>query len=100
MEAVLEEANRLAERGVTELIVIAQDTTQYGKDLYGESRLPQLLNRGSKIFQGAVRHDDRNARLQPQLADGAHAVDMDWRMVPVFCRGVPESGNDLLKPVG
>ena len=37
MEAVLEEANRLAERGVTELIVIAQDTTQYGKDLYGES---------------------------------------------------------------
>ncbi len=43
MEAVLEEANRLAERGVTELIVIAQDTTQYGKDLYGESRLPQLL---------------------------------------------------------
>lgn len=43
MEEVLEEANRLAERGVTELIVIAQDTTQYGKDLYGESRLPQLL---------------------------------------------------------
>ena len=62
--------------------------------------MPQLLNSGSKIFQGAVRHDDRNARLQPQLADGAHAVDMDWRIVPVFCRGVPESGNDLLKPVG
>ena len=65
-----------------------------------DSRLPQLLNRGSKIFQVAVRHDDRNAQLQPQLADGAHAVDMDWRIVPVFCRGVPESGNDLLKPVG
>lgn len=43
MEDVLEEANRLADRGVTELIVIAQDTTQYGKDLYGEARLPQLL---------------------------------------------------------
>ncbi len=43
MEDVLEEAKWLAENGVTELIVIAQDTTRYGEDLYGESRLPELL---------------------------------------------------------
>ncbi len=43
MEKVLEEANWLAEHHVTELNVIAQDTTQYGTDLYGESRLPELL---------------------------------------------------------
>ncbi len=45
MEDVLREANWLAEHGVTELIVIAQDTTRYGCDLYGESRLPELLRK-------------------------------------------------------
>ena len=43
MEQVLEEARWLASHHVTELNVIAQDTTQYGTDLYGESRLPALL---------------------------------------------------------
>lgn len=42
-EDVLAEARALAESGVTELLVIAQDTTRYGEDLYGESRLPALL---------------------------------------------------------
>lgn len=45
MEDVLKEAEVLAENGVTELIVIAQDTTRYGEDLYGESRLPELLEK-------------------------------------------------------
>lgn len=43
MEDLLAEARSLAERGVTELNVIAQDTTRYGEDLYGENRLPKLL---------------------------------------------------------
>ena len=43
MEDVLDEARWLAEHHVTELIVIAQDTTRYGADLYGKSRLPELL---------------------------------------------------------
>lgn len=43
MEHVLEEAKALAESGTKELILIAQDIGPYGKDLYGESRLPQLL---------------------------------------------------------
>ena len=42
-EALLREAKELAAGGVKELIVIAQDTTRYGEDLYGESRLPSLL---------------------------------------------------------
>lgn len=42
-EAVLAEARALAESGVKELIVVAQDTTQYGLDLYGRLLLPQLL---------------------------------------------------------
>ncbi|MDD5947009.1 MAG: 30S ribosomal protein S12 methylthiotransferase RimO [Oscillospiraceae bacterium] len=43
MEDVLQEAQWLAENGVTELVVVAQDTTRYGEDLYGNSRLPELL---------------------------------------------------------
>lgn len=43
MENVLEEARWLAENGVTELVVVAQDTTRYGEDIYGESKLPELL---------------------------------------------------------
>ena len=49
MEDVLAEARTLAESGVQELIVIAQDTTRYGEDLYGESRLPELLHELCKI---------------------------------------------------
>ena len=49
MEDILKEANWLADNGVTELIVIAQDTTRYGEDLYGKSKLPQLLEELCKI---------------------------------------------------
>ncbi|MBP3442090.1 MAG: 30S ribosomal protein S12 methylthiotransferase RimO [Clostridia bacterium] len=45
MESILEEAKQLAEVGVKELVVIAQDTTGYGLDIYGELRLPELLNK-------------------------------------------------------
>lgn len=43
MEELLAEARDLAARGVRELIVVAQDTTFYGKDIYGERRLGELL---------------------------------------------------------
>lgn len=49
MEDVLKEATWLAENGVTELVVVAQDTTRYGEDLYGSSRLPELLQALCKI---------------------------------------------------
>lgn len=45
MEDILKEAHELAAKGVKELIVIAQDTTYYGMDLYGERRLGELLHR-------------------------------------------------------
>lgn len=43
MEEIIEEAKGLAASGVKELILIAQDTTKYGQDLYGEFRLAALL---------------------------------------------------------
>ena len=49
MEDVLKEARFLAENGVTELVVIAQDTALYGKDLYGEPKLAELLTELCKI---------------------------------------------------
>lgn len=49
MESIIEEAKSLAANGVTELVVVAQDTTAYGIDLYGEYKLPQLLSRLCKI---------------------------------------------------
>ncbi len=49
MEDILEEAKMLANKGVKEIIVIAQDTTKYGVDLYGESKLAKLLQEISKI---------------------------------------------------
>lgn len=49
METLIEEAKNLAERGVKELNLIAQDSTRYGEDLYGESRLPELLTELCKI---------------------------------------------------
>ncbi len=49
MEDVLAEARTMAENGVSEIVVIAQDTSRYGEDLYGESKLPELLRELCKI---------------------------------------------------
>lgn len=43
IESVVEEANELANNGVKELILVAQDTTKYGQDIYGEYKLDELL---------------------------------------------------------
>ena len=45
MEQLEKEARELADQGVKELILVAQETTLYGKDLYGEKKLPELLRR-------------------------------------------------------
>ncbi len=49
MEQLIHEAEELAEKGVKELILVAQETTLYGKDLYGEKKLPELLKRLAAI---------------------------------------------------
>ncbi len=49
MEDVVAEARELAESGVRELIVIAQDSTRYGEDLYGRLALPELLKKLCEI---------------------------------------------------
>jgi len=48
-EEILEEAEQLAKKGIKEIIIISQDTTKYGIDIYGESKLAELLEEISKI---------------------------------------------------
>ena len=49
MERLIQEAKDLAEQGVKELILVAQETTLYGKDIYGEKSLHKLLR---ELVQG------------------------------------------------
>ena len=49
MESLIKEANILANNGTKELILVAQDTTRYGVDIYGEKKLPELIREISKI---------------------------------------------------
>lgn len=49
IEDIIKEAEWLAEHGVTEIVVIAQDTTRYGEDIYGKPMLAQLLRELCKI---------------------------------------------------
>ena len=49
MESVIAEARQLAQNGVRELVIVAQDTTYYGMDLYGEPRLAELLQQLNQI---------------------------------------------------
>ncbi len=51
MEEIIEEAKILANKGIKELIIIAQDTTKYGIDIYGESKLAELLQKISEISE-------------------------------------------------
>ena len=49
MERLLKEAEQLAAKGVRELILVAQETTLYGKDIYGRKMLPELLHKLAQI---------------------------------------------------
>ena len=48
-EDIIDEAKSLAKKGIQEIVVIAQETTKYGIDLYGHNRLPELLKDLEKI---------------------------------------------------
>ena len=49
MESLIKEAGQLVENGAKELILVAQETTVYGRDIYGEKKLPELLRKLCKI---------------------------------------------------
>ena len=64
IENIVEEAKSLAANGIKELIVVAQDTTRYGIDLYGELKLPVLLKELCKISSIPISLSGLNHRLK------------------------------------
>jgi ribosomal protein S12 methylthiotransferase len=71
MESILDEARRLAALGVKELVVISQDTTYYGLDLYGRVRLAELLRELAKIdgIEWIRLHYSYPTRINDELID-------------------------------
>lgn len=63
MENILAEAEEMAEAGTREIILIAQDVTEYGKDLYGSLKLPELLTKLCRIGGGDLDKGFRWIRL-------------------------------------
>ena len=49
MDSLIASAEKLASDGIKELVLVAQETTLYGVDLYGEKKLPELLTKLSEI---------------------------------------------------
>ncbi|MCL2698994.1 MAG: 30S ribosomal protein S12 methylthiotransferase RimO, partial [Defluviitaleaceae bacterium] len=81
IDGLIAEAERLTERGVKELILVAQDTALYGKDLYGKPHLHVLLRRLSEI-EGIIR-------LRIMYCYPEHITDeliSEMRVNPKICR--------------
>ena len=99
METLAEEARRLADGGVKELVLISQDTTWYGRDLYGECRLPQLLRTLAQI--NGIEWI-RMLYLYPSLVDAAliETAASEEKVCPYFDIPLQHIDGDLLKRMG
>ena len=99
MEQLLEEAQMLADQGVKELILVAQETTLYGKDLYGEKSLHVLLKKLCRI--GGIQWirilycypeeiDDNLIRVMKEEKKICHYLDLP----------IQHASNEILKRMG
>lgn len=95
-EDILEEAKQLADSGVKELIVVAQDTTRYGEDLYGKSALPALLTALNKIekLQWIRVLYCYPERLTDEMID---AFAENEKVLPYFDIPIQHASADVLK---
>lgn len=96
IEDVIEEAKDLAKLGVTELILIAQDTSRYGLDLYEKPTLPKLLGELSKIesIKWIRVHYSYPDILDDDLLDGFF---LNEKVVNYFDIPVQHASNRILK---
>lgn len=96
IEEVIAEAEQLAADGVRELIVVAQDTTYYGLDLYGQPRLVELLER-----LNAVRGIDwiRLMYFYPMYIDDAliKTIDQSEKIVPYIDIPLQHASDSMLR---
>lgn len=99
MEDVVAEAEMLAEGGVCELIVIAQDTSRYGVDLYGTSKLPELLKRLCAIEK---LHWVRVLYLYPEMITDA-LIDVfktEEKLVKYMDIPIQHASSEVLRRMG
>ncbi|SHI16223.1 SSU ribosomal protein S12P methylthiotransferase [Sporobacter termitidis DSM 10068] len=96
MENILREAEALAARGIKELIIVAQDTTRYGLDLYGERRLPELLRKLCAIegFKWLRLHYLYPDEIDDSLIDVVAENDKILKYLDI---PVQHISNDILK---
>ncbi|MEG1845615.1 MAG: 30S ribosomal protein S12 methylthiotransferase RimO [Oscillospiraceae bacterium] len=95
-ESILKEAQDLAKSGVKELIVVAQDTTRYGEDLYGKSALPALLTTLAKIeeFEWIRVLYCYPERITDELID---TIAENGKLVNYFDIPIQHADADILK---
>lgn len=96
IEDCVAEAKKLAERGVKELIVVAQDTTAYGEDIYGKAMLPELLRELCKVeglhwIRTLYTYPDR---ITDELLD---TVASEEKLVKYFDIPIQHVNGEILK---
>ena len=99
MDNILKEAKSLAENGVRELTLVAQDTTRYGFDLYGKRVLPELIDKLCEIdnIHWLRLHYLYPADVTPELID---TVARQPKCVPYFDIPIQHCSDKLLKNMG
>lgn len=99
MEQVVAEAQSLAEQGVKELILVAQETTVYGKDLYGEKSLHKLLRELCKISK--IRWI-RILYCYPEEIDDAliRVIKEEEKICHYLDLPIQHASDDILKRMG
>ena len=99
MEQVLEDAKTLLAGGTRELILVAQETTLYGVDLYGKKMLPELLRR--LCLLGGVRWI-RILYCYPEeiTKELVEVVRSEPRIIPYFDMPIQHASDKILKAMG
>lgn len=99
LEAVIAEARNLIASGVRELILIAQDSTRYGVDLYGKSQLFELLE-GIDALEGDFHY--RVLYLYPDLLTKKHLERLTKlkKFIPYFDLPLQHASPKILKAMG
>ena len=96
LDDIIAEAENLANSGVREITVVAQDTTRYGEDLYGKSMLPELLKRLNEIdklkwIRVLYTYPER---ISDELLDTVANCD---KVVKYFDIPIQHASDDILK---
>lgn len=99
LERLVEEAEKLVARGVRELILVAQETTLYGTDLYGDKALPELLHRLCMIRD---LHWIRLLYCYPEEIDARliRAIQQEEKICHYLDLPIQHASNGILKRMG